>query len=298
MQIDPRHLKLLNAVVRAGSFSAAADLLNMSQPSVSVAIQQLEARVGKPVVIRDRKGVRLTEHGEILMRHALALEKVLADAASEVQHKQSGVSGPLRLGGTPGALLAMVPRIVSELQSSAGPCDISVIDVSDTEIPKALQQRAIEIAFCTEAAPDPAIEDIPMRSEAFVLVAAPGIFSAQRVRLQDAAKHPWILPRQEGETRRRLEAIFLNADVPLPKNVVRCDLLATQKEILRQGKAVALLPHTVVQAELEAGYLSATSLENGPPPRRLIARKLKDHALSPLAQRALSLGCGIAGDEL
>ncbi|MDZ7906554.1 MAG: LysR family transcriptional regulator [Cypionkella sp.] len=298
MPIDPRQLKLLRAVVQAGSFSAAAEALNMSQPTVSVAIRQLEAQVGKPVLLREPKGVRVTEIGRRLLGHAIALENVLNAATAEMNNERLGVTGPLQIGGTPGAVLAMVPGIIHGLQDDGGAYDISVHSYTDTEIPGALKRREIELGFCTEAPADPALEDIALRSEPFVLVAAPGVLGRDVLTLAQAAQHPWIWPRQDGETRKRLEAVFLAADVPLPKSVIRCDLLATQKAILQKGCAIALLPRAVLQSELDSGLLCETVLRGAPPARRLIARKLRGQDLSALAQRALSISCGAAGSSV
>ena len=298
MQIDPRQLRLFRAVVQAGSFSAAAETLNMSQPTVSIAIKQLETRVGAAVLLREPKGVRVTEIGRVLLRHAAALENVLEMAAAEVLEHHAGACGPLRIGGTPGAILAMVPGIVSALGDHASDMDISVRSYTDGEIPEALKRREIELGLCTEAPVDPELEDIPLRSEPCVLVAAPGVLDGSALTLEQAAAYPWIWPRAEGEIRRRLEAVFLAADVPFPRSVIRCDLLATQKAILQRGAAIALLPRGVMEAELEAGLLAEATLRGAPPARRLIARKLRGQDLSPVAHEALSVACGAAGKSL
>ena len=179
-----------------------------------------------------------------------------------------------------------------------GDIAVSVFELTDASIPEALVRREAELVFCTEAGPDPRFEEIPLRRETFVLVSAPGVLPAQALGIAEAAQYAWVMPRHDGETRRRLEAVFLNEDVALPRSIVRCDLLATQKEILRQGRHIALLPQPVVEAEIAAGLLVATPLKGGPPPRRLVARTLRAHQLSPLAEAALSVACGVGGDEL
>ena len=68
--IDPRALRMFLAVCRANSISGGARLLNISQPSVSSAIAQLEQAVGAQLFARSRTGISLTAEGETLLRRA------------------------------------------------------------------------------------------------------------------------------------------------------------------------------------------------------------------------------------
>lgn len=290
MKPDPRLLRILLAVARERSLSAAATRLNMTQPSVSVAIAQLEDRIGQQVVIRDRKGAVLTQAGEILVRHARAIENVLAHAEQDLRAKPDDEDGPLVIGGTTGALLAVVPRVTALLQGEGRAVDISLLDARDQDLPELLRSRAVDLVL----SPAPAqagprdIEQILLLREPFLLVAGPGVdLPAAGLSVAQAARHPWILPLAQGATRSQVEAMFLSADTPLPRNVVRCDLLATMKELVRHTGALALLPASVVEAEIAAGLLRTAPLLGGPPPRRLIAQRLRDADLSPAAARFL-----------
>src|ERR1700712_1582055 len=103
--IDPRLLRTYLAVCREGSISRAARDLNISQPSVSVAISQLEHTLGVSLFSRSRLGITLTSVGLALSRRAEAMEALLNDAVDEVALVSQGIQGPLRIGGTPGALV-------------------------------------------------------------------------------------------------------------------------------------------------------------------------------------------------
>lgn len=290
MTLDPRHLRILLAVVRSGSFSAAAEALGMSQPSVSVTIAQLEDKLGHAVLTRGRKGGQLTDEGRILLRHAEAMEAVLAEAAREISARAQGIAGPVVIGGTPGALMAIAPAALARLQARVGPVDVSLIEMADDALTEALRRRSIAMALCPArmGALEPDLEEIPLISEPFVLVSGPGSLPPGGLGIPDAATRSWVFPLQPGETRRQLEAVFIGAGVPAPRDVIRCDNLSVQKEILRHGGAIALLPRSVVAPELERGTLMSAPLHGGPPPRRLVALKLRSVALSPVAGQFLS----------
>ncbi|SLN60194.1 HTH-type transcriptional regulator CysL [Aquimixticola soesokkakensis] len=300
MSIDPRHLRILLAVVRQGSFSAAAAVLNMTQPSVSMAIAQLEDRLGKQVVIRDRKGALLTPEGHILIRHASAMENILDHAMAELAAKDQQIAGPMVIGGTTGAFLALVPPVIAVLQDELDALDVTLVHLADEMIGEALRRREIDIALCSARldALAPGLEEIPLTREPFVLVSGAGKLPPEGLNIAQAALRPWVFPRVSGETKRQLEAVFISAGVPVPANVIRCDMLATQKEILRQGNALALLPRSAVATELAAGILSSAPLMGAPPPRKLVCLKLRDSPLSPLAERFVTAACRTVAQDL
>ena len=71
--IDVRRLRTFCEVARRGSFSAAADALAFTQPSVSRQVAMLESEVGAQLLERDARRVRLTQAGELMLEHAEAV---------------------------------------------------------------------------------------------------------------------------------------------------------------------------------------------------------------------------------
>ena len=85
--------------------------------------------------------------------------------------------------------------------------------------------------------------------------------------------------------------MFLNAGVSVPQRAVRCDSLATTKEIIRKTSRVTILPQRVVATDIANGLLRQVELASGPPPRLVGVRMLRERAQMPLADnlvRALS----------
>jgi hypothetical protein len=126
------------------SISGAARVLNISQPSVSVAISQLEHQLGTTLFERGRSGIRLTPAGEALLRRAEAMDGLLREAHTEVALARDGLRGPLRIGGTPGALVSLVPDAVHRLEQSGAPFAIHVIERPDSALIELLRKREIE----------------------------------------------------------------------------------------------------------------------------------------------------------
>src|SRR4028119_1978112 len=97
--LDVRRLRVLREVAARGSFSAAADALSFTQSAVSQQIAALEREAGAILVQRSARGVRLTEAGEAVVRHADAILARLADAEAELEAIAGLRGGRLRRAG-------------------------------------------------------------------------------------------------------------------------------------------------------------------------------------------------------
>lgn len=282
--IDPRVLRTFLAVCRHGTISSAARVLNISQPSVSVAIAQLEQRLGAKLFERGRQGVMLTAPGEALMRSAEMLEALLVDAEEAVALARVGVRGPLRIGGTPGALVSLVPAAIARMEQ-ADHMALHVIERADAQLTDLLRRGEIEVAVVTTAIETPP-EDIDERSVArdpFALIVGRAHDAlVGPVSLNDIASLGWVLPQAAGAFHRQIEALFLSAEIPVPSDVIRCDSLLTSKAIVQQGARVTVLPQGVVAAELAMGVLRALPIADVDIVRSIGIRTLKGRTPSLL----------------
>jgi DNA-binding transcriptional LysR family regulator len=288
--LDPRALKTFLAVCRENSISGAARMLNISQPSVSVAISQLEHQLGATLFERTRTGIRLTPAGTALLRRAEAMDGLLREAQTEVALARDNISGPLRIGGTPGALVSLVPNAVNRLEQAGIRFALHVIDRPDSVLMELLEKREIEIAFVTTGldSPPEAIEERSFASDPFdLIVGRQNDHLPATLSLREARELKWVLPDAAGAFHRQVDALFLAADVPAPRDVIRCDSLLTTKAIVRGGRHVTILPRRVAAAELSVGVLRAVQLTDAKILRKVGVRTLKGVPLSDIAQRLL-----------
>src|SRR5579875_810816 len=106
-------LRVLQAVAERGSFSAAATALDYTQSAVSQAVARLEAQTGATLLVRDRRGVRVTAAGATLLRHA---EVILAQARAAEDDLAAVLGmrgGRLRLASFQSAGSTLIPQAVA-----------------------------------------------------------------------------------------------------------------------------------------------------------------------------------------
>eukprot|EP01037_Dinobryon_pediforme_P006410 gene6410-6476_t len=293
--IDPRALRMFHEVCRAGSISGAARGLNISQPSVSAAMAMLEARLGGPLFERTRAGVVLTPAGEALRIRAEMLDHLLRDAEADADAAREGRAGPLRVGGTPGALVSLLPAGIARLDPEFDQLALTVLERPERDLTGMLRAGEIELAFVTTAIDEPApdLAERTLTRDPFALVVGtahplPGDLGPDRpMSLRQSASLRWVLPEAQGGFRRQLDALFLTAGVGIPRDVVRCDSLLTTMAIVRDGQRVTILPIRVAAGELAAGHLRAIPIAEAASDRSVGVRWIKARGLSPMASRLL-----------
>jgi molybdate transport repressor ModE-like protein len=145
--IEARHLRVLRAVSRTGSFSAAARELGYTQPAVSQQMKALEKSVGTPLVVRVGRGVQLSEAGEVLVRHAAGILAGLTAAEEELAAIAGLRAGRVRLVSFPTASSTLVPPAVAAVRRSQPGVRVSLTEAEPPESLAMLRGGDCEVAL-------------------------------------------------------------------------------------------------------------------------------------------------------
>ncbi|MER5862606.1 LysR substrate-binding domain-containing protein [Kitasatospora sp. NPDC002040] len=145
--IEARHLRVLRAVARTGSFSAAARELGCTQPAVSQQMKALEKSVATPLVARSGKGMQLTEAGQVLLKHANGILSGLSAAEEEVAAITGLRAGRVRLVSFPTASSTLVPPAVARLRGARPGVRVSLVEAEPPESLAMLRGGECEVAL-------------------------------------------------------------------------------------------------------------------------------------------------------
>jgi DNA-binding transcriptional LysR family regulator len=158
--IEARHLRVLRAVARGGSFSAAARALGCTQPAVSQQMKALEASAGTPLLVRGPREMRLTQAGEALVRHADGILAGLAAAEEEVAAIAGLRAGRVRLASFPSGTSTLVPGAVAEMRERHPGTEVSLVEAEPPDSVDMLRAGDCDItlAFRYPDLPTPAEE--------------------------------------------------------------------------------------------------------------------------------------------
>lgn len=194
--LDVVRLRVLLAVSRTGSLTAAAKSLHYSQPSVSHHLARLEAETGAKLIQRAGRGIRLTEAGRLLAERASEIIARL-DAASEELAAHVGLhAGRVRLAAFPSALGTFVPQAAAELARAHPGLQLNLTETEPPEALRLLRAGRVDVALIfryDDTAPeDTGIRMIPLLEDPSYLVAPPGSGAAPVVDLGGYADAVWI----------------------------------------------------------------------------------------------------------
>jgi DNA-binding transcriptional LysR family regulator len=177
--LDPRRLLILDAVARAGSMTAAAEALSYTPSAVSQAIAALEREAGAALVLRGPRGVRMTDAGAVLARHAAALRERLDVASEELADVVGLRAGRLRLAAFASAGSVLMPPAIAAFRERHPDVELSLEeeepDVAASGLRDGRFDLAIVFEYDFEAVLDPAgIELHPLREDEMLVALPPG----------------------------------------------------------------------------------------------------------------------------
>lgn len=200
-RVDLRHLRYFVSIVENGSFRAAAEALNISQPPLTRQIQQLEDIIGTPLLVRRASGVQPTEAGASLATEATNILALVERACTNAGLIGAGQLGRLDVGVFGSAVLDIVPRIVLDFRNRHPDVEVVLHNMDRETQVKALRERRIEIGFNRFFEDHPELIWQPVVREK-MLIAAPSnhpLTAQASVSLQDLAGEPLIFyPRTSG----------------------------------------------------------------------------------------------------
>ncbi len=151
--MELRQLRYFAAVVEAGSLTAAAGQLHISQPPLSVAIAKLEADVGVRLLERTPRGVEPTSAGRYLLDASSRLLGEVDDIVSALGRFGAGLAGSLTLAAVPVLMWRRVPELVRAVAASAPDLELGLVDPPPWAAIELLEQRKVDLAAIMVADP-------------------------------------------------------------------------------------------------------------------------------------------------
>lgn len=261
-------LETFIAVSRARSFSRAATLLDLAQPTLSGRIATLERELGVSLFHRHGHTLELTEAGRALLPYAERMLALRAEGQREAQRVARGGLGRLTLGVNPTCGQYVAPRLI-EAYARAHPQERVWVRVERSPaLMETLLDGAVQLALCSVAQMDPRADTLWRYSDPLLLVAGREhpLGRAGVCERADLIRHT-IISTRTGPTRFGLSKL-LPAEVE-PR------IEATAGEVVRQlllrGLGVSVLPAIAIWDELKRGDLVSVSVRDAELPTYDIA---------------------------
>ena len=287
-QLNFHQLYLFYTVASHHSFSKAARALAITQPAVSIQIQELEKSMGVTLFHRRSRGLRVTEVGETVYAYAQQIFALSAKLLETVQESQDLKTGRLVLGAstTPGEFV--LPQAVGQFRRIYPGIQLELIIANTRSIVQRILSREIHLGMVGER-PDQHSEELEIIDyieDGIVLVAAPSHPIAQLFSLtaQQVVREGLIV-REVGSATRQTAERHLESLGVSPEIALELGSNEAVKQAAAAGGGIGVVSRLGVTAEVKAGMLTVLEVKGWDCRRPLTLVYPKDRYLSP-AQRA------------
>jgi DNA-binding transcriptional LysR family regulator len=283
-------LATLHAVASTGSFSAAASLLGLSQPAVSLQMKQLEQEAGvKLFVRRGRKMVMLPAAGA-LRDHARLAFSLGRRAVEILQDYREARHGQLRLGASLTVGTSHLPRLIRQFANRFPSVRVHLTMGNSEQIMARVREHVDELGFVARWTTESVLQVEPLFEDRVVLVTAPhGPLGGRRaIGIQALGSVPLIL-REPGSMTREMVERFLEHWHVRPNVTMELGSNDVIRELVMVGLGVSFMSREAVRKDLKEGNLRLVRIREGTLTRTFHAVWRNEWPLTPAAQVFLEL---------
>jgi DNA-binding transcriptional LysR family regulator len=273
--LDLRRLRVFREVATRRSFSDAALALDYTQSSVSQHVTNLERELGVTLLDRGARPVRVTEAGELVLRHADDLLGRAAAVERELAGLAGGETGTLRLGGFYTAWATFLPTAVAAYSRTHPRVQLDLRQLEPEPAVRALRSGQLDLALVYHYGEIPDGDGIAwthLLDDAYAVALPAGhpLAAAEAVALADLARERWVSPPPEAPYTRVLRALCRDEGGFDPHVAYETGDVAMAQPLVAAGLAVALLPdlalrprHAGVAVRPLAGAPAARAVDVG-----------------------------------
>ena len=258
-RLKSRQMLLLIALHEARSLRKAAATLNMTQPTATKLLQDLEHTLGLVLFDRGRRGMQPTNYGEVMIRHARLVLADLDRTRLELEALSSGATGQIKIGAVISAIPFLLARAVARLKREHPGLFVSIdVGTSDALVP-ALAKGELDVLLARPLvlADRPEFNYTELIGEPLHIVSRVDhpLASLPSVSLRDLAAWPWTLLPAGSPMRKVLQPVFAQIGPGQPRDVVETSSMMTMIALLQESDMLAVMPDDVTEFNVRHGLL-------------------------------------------
>lgn len=284
--MDLKQIEYFVRVAELGSFTRASIVLDIAQPALSRQIRQLEVELRQTLLLRNGRGVTLTEAGKLLLEHGRGVLHQVERAKEELGRVRGALAGKVALGLPPSLSRVLSVPLSRAFRTRLPQASLAIREGLSANMLEALRNGRLDIALLYNPVPSADIDITPLCDEALYLVeladgdAAPGAVS-----LAELAARPLVIPSQPHAIRMLVES-QLGAQGLRPTIALEIDSVPAILELVADGAGCAVLSRLAVSTSDKAARLRLRPIGE-PGLFSRLALAVSSHRPSTLTQQAM-----------
>jgi DNA-binding transcriptional LysR family regulator len=252
-------------VARRGSVSRAAEVLFITQPTLTARLHGLERELGTALFLRTPHGMRLTDSGRAWIPYAERALRALVDGREALEQVMTASAGHLMIAAAPAVSTYVLPELLERFVARHPRVEVSVRTGHSEDVVELVVRDEVQLGL-GRTIRHPDLELRPFHTEVLVLVCAPDHPFTKRkdVPMAEVAAEKLIMFDRTSSYYEITQGAFLSAGVKL-RGLMELDSIEAAKKMVERGLGVALLPATAVAREAAGGSLSVVAMSDAPP---------------------------------
>ncbi len=250
--MDLKQLEYFVRVAEMGSFTRAAQALDVAQPALSRQVRLLEVELRQNLLLRNGRGALPTDAGRLLLEHARGILHQVERAREELGRVGGALAGRVAIGLPPSLSRALSVPIMRAVRQQLPQASVSICESLSTNMQEWLTTGRLDIAVLYNAQPAPSIELSPLLEEDLFLVQLrpPGTTQGtppNAISLADIARLPLVIPSRPNALRMLVETEMANLGLR-PEVALEIDGVAAILDLVADGAGAALLSRNAVSS--------------------------------------------------
>lgn len=256
MTLNLGYLATFRLVAQRGSFSAAADVLGISQPAVSLQVRQLEQFLQTRLIERTGRGVKATAAGMALLLHGERIEQAVNEAVQSVNDCSQNVSGTVSLGTGATACIHLLPPLLQQLRERYPMLVVGVTTGNTQDIARAVEENRLDMGLVTLPASGRGLDITAVLREEFVFISA----SVQAELSPEALQNLPLIAFEAGSgTHTLIDGWFQQAGLKVTP-VMQLGSIEAIKRMVAAGLGYSIIPRMAVARRYDSEGLHVQSL--------------------------------------
>lgn len=292
------HLRYFLAVARTASFTQAARVLHVTQPTVSTGVAELERSLGTRLFNREGRQVSLTMEGRLLVGYAVQVEDLLEEAEERLGRRELLPGEGFRFGAIDAAVIYLLPEVLKEYRRDCPGVEVTTQVAPSRYLVDDLLSGRSEFAVISLPFNHPRLASVVLCREAMPLVVSPGHPLARRtgVGLLEVAQEPLILFHEDSVSRRLVDERFAEAGVK-PRVVMEMRSPEAMRQLVEAGLGISFLPEMTVAEAVAAGRLHVVPVEGVDFSREIGLAWRRGRHLGPAVRQLAAAICAAHGRQ-
>src|SRR6185295_14702821 len=215
--MDVRDLQIFLSVANHLNYTRAAREVNLSQPSVSVRMRQLERDLGSKLFEQLGKKIALTEAGQLLLPHATRIIVAMNDARHAIDELKGLERGLIRIGASTTPGMYLIPQMLAHFKRRYPRIEVQLAVQDTRQIGDGVIRNEFDFGFVGGHLAGDEVEVLPWATDQLLLMVPPNhVFAGKTsVTIADLRKERFIVRKPGSATRAAVASRLQNADLVL-----------------------------------------------------------------------------------